>query len=451
MPIATHKVTQAAQKVIQPTITPPDYKGIVNDTAIKPVEALLSYISGASWTVDYYGQVLGEHNNLRELDANSPEIYQSYNKTAGLEIRVSSPLSSSYDADTTITTYSGSGKIYPFLVPNASDYFITDAGDTRKGIFRVTNVERLSVNRDSVFNVEYELVAYIDTRKDLYEALEARSTGKYHYDKDRLTTGANPVLRSETYELISDTKKKYAKILSYYFRIFYNLRVQTFLLPFSSKSVYDPYLTVFLNKIIDTSETENMVYMKTPDYDNDPIANQLQFWEILIKRDHSLLDEAVSKMQFVSRMLFSRNPHLKGLYFSGMDFITYPLLSDESMNSAYAIKAGSDVELLKIERKHRQMLQIPNYQYITANKTLVTIPEIDFSKSYVLGESFYSLADNELSIIEILTKDYLLQQSIDLGMLNRLCDDYSKWERMEQFYFGPILMLLCKTVIHEAY
>jgi hypothetical protein len=164
MGIAKHNpISAPSVKINIPKIEPKTYQGIVVDDKATAVKSLIAYVEGAPWTVNYYSQVVAEHNDLREIDAAEPDIYQQYTKINDLEIRVTTSLSESNDTQTGLMTVTGSGNMYGSVLPNVNDYFTTDSGDTKKGLFRVSNVERKSFNRDSIFYIDYTLVGYTDS------------------------------------------------------------------------------------------------------------------------------------------------------------------------------------------------------------------------------------------------------------------------------------------------
>ena len=67
----------------------------------------------------------------------------------------------------------------------------------------------------------------------------------------------------------------------------------------------------------------------------------------------------------------------------------------------------------------------------------------------VFPEAFYDGKTDTL--MEILTRDYLKGAPVDTKQLIFMLDFFPKMERLEQFYFGPILMALIKQADRGAY
>jgi hypothetical protein len=87
------------------------YLGIVNDNDSIATTSLLAYIEGMPWTVQYYAQLIGKHNDLRELDAHQDASFQQYQKIKDLELRVDSALQTSYDNTNALTSVTGSANV----------------------------------------------------------------------------------------------------------------------------------------------------------------------------------------------------------------------------------------------------------------------------------------------------------------------------------------------------
>jgi len=217
MAIASHKPSSTpAITPSVPRVEPANYKSVIYSDDNIPLSSLIAYISGAPYTCDYYKQVVGEHNDLREIDPGQPNVYQQYELIHDLEVRVSNPLTSSYDTTTTITSVTGSGLIYPFMIPNVADYFVSDAGDNLKGLFRITSVERKNFSRDSAFYIEYEMVGYTDALQTLYSDLVSKVIREYHFSKERLIEGLQPILTTDSYHQTTNLKALYSEIVQYY-------------------------------------------------------------------------------------------------------------------------------------------------------------------------------------------------------------------------------------------
>ena len=81
MAIAKLKPDAEIKPVLElPQVQKETYQGIVADNNNVPHAALVAYIDGMPWTVDYYGQLLGKHNDLREIDPGQNAAFHNTRK-----------------------------------------------------------------------------------------------------------------------------------------------------------------------------------------------------------------------------------------------------------------------------------------------------------------------------------------------------------------------------------
>lgn len=455
MPIAKYKPSAQPQtKPNLPRTEPKVYKGVVVQDNITPVKSLMAYMDGAPWTVDYYSQVVKEHNNLREIDSASPDLLQQYQKIENFELRVSSALTDSYDPANGITSVTGNGLMVNVVVPNKLDYFTSDTGDSNTGLFKITNVERKTFNNDSVFYVEYELVGYIDAgqSKVQYETLESKTIRKYVFSKDRLVENLSPLLKEEDSEKILNLKNAYHGIVRYYFKTFFNRNYMTLVIPGQEVSIFDSGLVKYLLSLVDSFDAEEIRKIRVSTNDNDPYLAQPQFWDFMSEKDYDNLSECNKKMGLISRIGFNQNSSGKGFAFGNVDYIVYPMEADNSLKLSTDpdLKVLAIKELVATNNFKGQNSSLISKEYRTATKTYLLYPDVLVDDYYVLSQDFYDNTQNQ-TVIEILTKDYMKGQTIDLDMLYAVINSFHKWPRLEQFYYGPIILTLIKEADRSTY
>lgn len=453
MPIANYKPTESNQVAELPKIEPEGYRSIVNDDNYSPLLSLLSYVSGAPWTVNYYSQAITKHNDVRELDAGQPNIYQQYQLINSLELRVSNALASSYDAETGITSITGTSLIYPFMIPNNNDYFITEAGDGNKGIFRITNVERKTFNRDSVYEIDYTMVGYIDALGPLYTDLNDKVIRTYYFSKERLLNGLQPILKEIESNQITSLNVLYKDIVSYYFRTFFNKKYMTIVLPGQEYSIYDTFLIDYLFKLVDSFDAEEIRMLKTIPTDGDIFIDQDQLFSLLERKDYSSLSMCNRVMGIVDKKLFSNNSSLHGLRYSNIDYIIYPDTPDTSV----LINEDPDAKMLLIDYTtiattgyKGVIADLSEDVFLIANVSHPLIHPVNSNNNYILSDAFYDDTSDK-SILEILVKDYLQNNSLNLDMVIAVSNRFKVWNRLDQFYYGPIILTLIKEANRGTY
>lgn len=452
MPIASHKPNEVVTQPNLPKIQPDHVKGIIYDDANKPLHSLISYIEGAPWTVDYYAQVVGEHNDLREIDPGQNSVYQQYQKTIGLEIRVANALSSTADSETGNMIVTGSGYIYPFMTPNKSDYFIADTADSQKAILRITQVERRTFNRDSVYSIEYQFIGFVSQSPEIFSDLESKVIRSYHFSKERLLEGLQPTIKSEEYQKVTSLKAQYSDIARYYFDTFFDRRYFTLVIPGQDYAVYDSMVVDYVLKLVDTNDSEVIRLIKDLPVDDDRYLNQMQFWKFMSEKNFDARLQCNDVMGMVSKVRFNSNPFIRGLRFTNIEYLIYPDTPDTSalVQNCFDIKELSTEVLQNGTGFKGSDGTGVNNTYTKADTTYDIIHDVLVDNKYVLSNNFYAQTTDQ-SVLEILVKDYLKGQSLDLDMLNAVIAVYKSWKRLEQFYYGPILLTLIKEANRAQY
>lgn len=507
MAIATLKPNAKPNNTQPEPITgePKTYKSVVYDDMHNvPVSSLLAYIDGYPWYVDYYGQITSEHSELKEVDAALPSIYQPYRKINGLELRVSSTLNSSFNQQNNFTEVTGSAVIYPFLVPNKGDYFITDAGQNQMGLFLITSVTRKTFNRDSVYEIDYELKGYLDQVKDQVETLKKSTVREYYFSKDRLIEGLSPILKTKDFHFVRDVKQIYEDIVKYYFSTFFNREYHSLCLPGQRHAIYDHFVNNFLYKIVDVDDILEMQYNVQYGRQQDTYMHQPQFWDVLMEKSYKHIKGVNKEMGMISRSYFAYNTWLSSMRYSCFDYVMYPVNPDTSIQvkRRYPIVrlrgAGkqpsattSNTNLGTDTSSSVQVYGEPgyydwyedDYYFFSRNQCSCMcsgcscdgcgmgdgdngiyggyfdredqenpplIHPVLVDRYYVLSEQFYKDTDKK-SQLEILTRDYANGKTIDKDMFLRLANDYHEWPRLEQFYYLPIMMVLAKELQRSMY
>lgn len=443
----------------EPMVEKSTYLGVVADHQDTPVEALVAYLDGLPWTVNYYSQILGLHSDIHEVDTGQTPATQQYQKVNRLELKVDSSLQSSYDAENGLTTVTGSATIIQ-VVPNINDYFIADAGTRDQGLYRVKNVERRIFNRNSVYLIDYELVCYVRDDEARVSDIESKVIRQYYFDKERIVEGLSPILREEEWNANRTIEHYYHAIIRAYFNKFFNRSLMLLLVPNQgTKTTYDVFLANFLAQIVDTREAPEIQEMKYVSIDHDRYMKQGTLWTALINREISEIEFIHKKMVLAPRSYFNKSSWIKSAIYWNVHQYVYPrLVSDElavpGLNSTpYETDESNGFEQPEIPFDETAASNL----FVRADVTLPLIYPVRNDDYYILSSLFYEEVRSKLvvapsmSVLEILIRDYLKLQTIDLEMLGALLKAYSRWPVMEQFYYGPLLILLMKQSIQGFY
>jgi len=417
---------------------------IVND-AYQPVESLLVYVEGSAWTVEYYSQVLSKHNDLKDFDPTQTEIYQSYNKIHKLELRVTAPLSSSYMNDTGISQVQGSAYLPTCIVPNVGDVFIAGIDTGESALFRISLVERKTYNRAAVYYVEYSLYGLIAQHPDWIARLDQKVQREYYYNKDRLADGLDALVTPQHQQLLLDTQFQLDYITKYYFKTFFNQNYSTLVLPNQEYAFYDPLVVKFVLKLVNTQTSPHIVHINNLSVEDDVYLSQPTIWDALLDRDYSQLEYINRQMGWVSSRAFFQRQTVNTVRYQRMHYIIYPIDLDDSVSLDIdpLPKTTIATDVLATPAHHNITDMLYN-EYVYENTTIPILPALFQDSYYLVSPDFYQ-TNSTVSLIESLMRQYLKQESLDLEKLLIVLNNYSKWNRLEQFYYTPVMMAMMKT------
>lgn len=456
--------TPPAPKPVPVRVTAPEHKSVVVDTRYTPASSLLTHVEGSSWTVNYYSQVLDKDNALSGQDLNRPAALQQYKLIEQLELKVTSPLQYSQNESSKEQTITGSATIYPCgLIPNEKDHFLADIGDGREGLFEITRSQRGSMYNDSVYMVDYELLAE-STQDNRLLDLNTKTVERLKYRADFLLHGQNPLITLSESAQVDQLTAYFAELRDYYFSRFFSREYSTLLLPAQDYPIYDPWLTRAVLAMFRDEPHPNIKHIRNLNVDEDDNFDLPTLWTALLnKRRRDLKVGVMNKIGLVRSRGFSSDPRMDSVRYSGVDFVTYPI--DPFKSEDYGRKDRSKpLSEHKIQLTSDRLIDLFELLSITA---LYGIGRTDLSSpiklrdeqikavnpithnSYIFSEAFYRNAPDGQSAIELLMQEYLDGKALHLPALTILSGSYSSWGKLEQFYQLPFVMAMIRAAIRR--
>lgn len=385
---------------------PKPYQDNVIDTKVIDHSSILTFISGSSWTVNYYCQVLGRDQVGLTQDSDQSNVYQQYKEVIGFELRVQSELSQDQDTETKLFTVVGTSNIYPSLTPNVGDMFVADVGDGRSANFTITSTRRLSIYEESGYEINYKLVDY--TTEELLNDLKSKVQETTYFNKEGLRKGAEAFLTKEAIVQQESVKELVERLTGAYVRRFWDKEFETIVLrEENGYRIYDHFLIEFF-KILDVP------WRKIPtglncngieDFDNPTI------WTTMIEGSRWFVD-SVEYMEQVNPQSFSQLPALGGIAWSSMERARIP-------------KPGK-----------LPVLPLPE-EPCTLNHHPSTL-----TGHYVLSSWYYNEQPDGMSKLERLLMMWFEGKSLETTELIEIAKDVHRWDTYSQFYQTPIVLTL---------
>lgn len=460
MPIAREeKVVVPVQptKVREQVMPPP--KPIEVDTKYETRRHLLQYIQGSRWIVTYYKQVLTGETIGEAFNYHRPEPYQQYEKIENFEIRVSTPLTVTADSDKSTMLGEGNGVIYPSIYPTVGDTFIADIGDGRKGLFNIKNVTQKSHLRDSAFEIDYDLVNWLD--HDTYQKLERCVVATFHYERSYADYGANPKLDMEQHGLYKKLNAWQFSAARHYFDSFFSTEYDTFLVPYPNQVVYDPFIVEFIQKLWSTEDIPDILKLRVYNRDNSYNLHTRTLWDVLLHNDKYGLQTAQSKFAMMStRQFLTGNTGLVGITYSRLEWVYHPYKAFDSKRGQFTLPNLGIVTLPSFHQEKEaaqpltlKMTKLPGLGFVHPDlKEAQDIPDakkFGTFDTYVLSPAFYNQDRKQMSKVERMVMDMLEEKPLDAKALLPILDDSFYWGEVERFYYIPLLTLLSRVALGD--
>lgn len=463
MAIASYKPTAApVPSVVDPAMLV-DKKDVYHtasvDNAVIAPSSLLVNLEGMPWSVDYYSQLIDSCDDIREIDIGQNAALQQYQLTKGLELRVQSELSSSYDSSSALTTVNGTSIVVQ-VVPVKYDYFVTDVGDREKGLFMVTSVEQKTYNNKTVHEINYVLIGYLTSTacKDRWEALEARTVRTFFFHKERIGEGASPLLTLSEHYNAENLKIAIHAILESYFSTFLCLSEKILFVPTGPDRLVDSRLINFISETISVREAPALQYMNTFPVDKDPYLSKASLWPALLTKQWFLLKTSLNKLKCMPRSFFASNAaFMTGAAAWGIDRYIYPDFGDDNKARVVCSTSRHPVhdpralleELEEDVLSREYCTELSNY-IDGASGPVPVIKPVHSDGYYVFSEAFYK-GESDLSVLEVLVRDMLNNKVVSMEQVVIVANKYVEWPPMEKFYYGPVLLVLIRDVVRGYY
>ena len=434
----------------------------IYDHRTTPLWSLDAFLEGSQWEVTYFAQRLGVNDTVKKLDHNLPPSVQSYNRYEKLELLVSNALNPVYNSDTHEFTVSGVATIPSFMVPNVEDTFYAIANMGRMGLFYIKRVERVTNERESAYNIEYEIRCEITEASPEYQDLQRKTTHPvFVYSKQRLIENRNPILIKDTYQQVMDLRHQYLELANFYFDTFLTPYERTFILPGQTTRIYDPYLSNYMLNLVSPRDVRGYPRMNMLSINNDSVYDQETVWSAMFKRGERSLNYVRRQMGVVRPGQFEQAYFGRSATYGNTDYILYPMDADTTVRSEtignYRVGdygRGNRVQPKELILQRTTDAKMMPVSYVD---TMVTVGAQSYPvytssaehTCYLFSAGFYD--GQPESLCEIVVLDYLRRSPVSLWQLNTLIQQYPKIERLDQFNYGPFLITLIKEADRGAY
>lgn len=392
------------------------FKNSVVDLRKRSVQTLLAHSEGSQWQVTYFRQLLTKDMEPTSFQVDQIIPYQQYEKIYYYPLRVTDPLTSSQNEETLQFEVNGAGLLCFAIIPNIGDIFIADIGDGRNGIFSIERIVRKTVLMDSVYEVEYTLLEYLDESND--KLINDRVVRNLYYNSDFLGSGRGPLITLEELNNYRNIKNNINDLFCYYTKEFTDKDNTILLRP---DGAYDPFIAEYWDNIL----PRELIKL-----DNVPrvllVGDEYENYETIL---NSIKDKNVNKNIYQKIKLDKVDNKFRNLLYNGI-----------SMTN---VEEVVDVE------KREPLSEIQEKDSDEKSRLLVDFHPVCDTGYYIYSSSFYLNDPLNISKIEYLTLNYLNNKPLIVNMFLDLLLKIKTTNLIDQFYYIPILVTLGLEYLRE--
>ncbi len=451
---------------IQVQITDEGYKGVTVSSDVTPLANIIQYAEGHVWEVEYFSQLIGGDGEPQPHQLDRGSAYQQYVLIKGLELRVTGPLAPEEDLDSGSMTVVGSATLPVGVIPNKGDVFFADIGQGREAELVITSSRKKTHFKQTVFEIEYEVVDYSDHDvSEIRTDLDSKIVKVVHYVRDHNYFGVNPLMLSEDFNYRVEFQRLYRELVHYFFSDFYSHSYQTILLPDQVQSTYDPFLLNELMGWVESDDHPNIVKVIRPRVTTGMGHIPDTVWTAISHMDISYLRNAVHRTGLLHRSYFRTQPDLGGFNYLGAQYCVYPNEQRTDVDGRYAAACSPAISSQMVAGSSRytdltrmtpvDALNGLYYQTPVSDggppvtPSLPMIAPVNLSGYYVFSDAFYTGQGPLASDVERLIYQGLQHDTLEKPLLARLASTAMHWDNLERFYYIPALIALLRVAIRD--
>lgn len=422
------------EPVYEIKIAPEEYRHAIVDTKEIPIDSLIVHIEGMPVKVDYYSQVLSDDDELQDYNPtyNGPD--QQYVLVKNMEMKLQSPLASSFDDNENRVTITGTALTYPGVKPNVGDVIILDVGDGRAGQFTVNEVSQRSIYKNTIYEIGFTL------RDILTNILEKRLNDNVvstnYFNKDFLTHGQNPVISSSAFQARQLIDAAMREALGSWVVEYFSYDIQTMRVPTATGVVFDPFITNLIVNAFGTRGHPVLAQVNLYDCGSAVLDGYLDIWSAILRGEKYILKAAFKEYRLVPTTLFRSNIYLRSVKYSGITHVVLPHVSNPSNKDPLDVlkyKSGlllTDAGTLTQEQLDRR------------SELNIDAPRLAGSTSYLLSRDAYELNGNPLTRIEQQIMNYFTDLPVNHHVILEYVNNRDLLTPLERFYLMPACLLM---------
>lgn len=397
-------------------------------------------IVGPIQTGDYYRQVLDENDDTHHVDSGLSPVYQQYQKISNLQMTVLEGVNVTVDSQTGIANGEGSSRLPPIFVPNVGDVLIVKLKNDVPYLLKVTAVKALSYASDTSYEVTYMVSSQADDTSTEYQSLLDKVGEVVHFDLSLYGQGVSSLVSEEDQAARANLSKYLTQASEQYYVDFTDEETQHLGLRWQNQLVYDPYLSLFTEFVIDRP-----AHLRKPiritGLRNEHRKNILD--SILnpqLTETHRICETYCTKsvMSYYTRGSWaSRFALFKiGFVIDCQEESGCPSASGVSSCMSYDAdscycSSGKDTDLTT------------DYTRLVDDRSVIKDPLFD--DGYIFSTDYYQGNVEDMSWLEYLVHHHVTGQTVDTADLDIVWKDTVNWCQHSRYFYLPLLIAVTKA------
>lgn len=422
-----------------------EFKGPVVDTRKQQYDTLSTFYQGEKWAVDLLLETTGRDSTVGSFSPDTLATYGNYRLVKGFELVVDSTITNTQVVGEANGFDSvGGGIVYPCVVPNNGTLFIADMGNGRNVLFAMYNPVKLGIYEESPHKVEWKAIKFLDAAT--LAALEERTVETVYFDRENMRNNLKPLLTRKEVDSIKRLNNSYRRLITLYFKAFFNPQFSTFTLPLNGNNTYDPNVVRFLRRTVGTDMNANMHRVIELDCSAGMSNDELSLYDMIAKRDYELLYSCSRHFSLQNVDVYRTVPKLHSVFYSGIRKVmsatdlSFSVSHPNGLVGAVTPLLKAGVENPRMRAILPQLLKGGEEPAPTYGKYIKRILCDDY---YVFSKEFYE-GEGEVSMLERMVQHRMKGEGIDLTDLADLAEYASRFDNLERFYYVPIILTLIK-------
>lgn len=396
----------------------------------KATSAILGYMEGHRLSVTYFNlQGVGGtdiRTNIADSVSERHVINTAYIRINNFEITLSSAWTFDYDPDTTESSITGEALFYPGVNPLINDVFLTNGGDNKLALFKITAVIPLSWRNRRAYQVKFSFYKFPATQ-DL-QLLAASTIQTLYFDKINYLDDTVCVLEEDVYQNLLIMRQMRTILARYYISTFYNQDLDTY---FPPSGPYDPYVVRFM-----AAKCPYDLVKKRPRQlqSNVEFSFLHSIWQRLLDRTTSTWDDVWSRSSwstFVGRTFDVNLTPLVNRAYVTLIPNTMPIEPEQPVQPAW------DSVYQGLVDADPGVLTLLNYEWADAYEGPPPTPT-----SYVLSSAFYTNTVSAMTPFEQMLAAALTNRcwTDSQTLINNYLNTYRTLTLSQQFYRIPLYL-----------